>query len=92
MNETNVISSAATGIRIAVSSLQISAKTNPEALCKNYISRFQSGPINTDMQSSGSSPFRGESLSNFTGWVLNLGTQLVTLMEFLSLGIIASSC
>ena len=54
-----MISSAATVIRIAVSSLKISGETDPEVLCKNYISRFQSGSSNTDMQSSVSSPVRG---------------------------------
>ena len=85
-------SSAATGIRIAVSSLKISGETNAEVLCKIFISRFQSGSNNTDMQSSVSSPFRGELLSDFTSWVLHLATQLVTLMEFLSFWIIVSSC
>ena len=91
-HETNVISSAATVIRIAVSSLKISGETDPEVLSKNYISRFQSGSSNTDMQSSVSSPVRGESLISFTSWILNLGTHLVTLMEFLFLGIIVFSC
>ena len=54
-----MISSAATVIRIAVLSLKISGETDPEVLCKNYISRFQSGSRNTDMQSSVSSPVRG---------------------------------
>ena len=87
-----MISSTATVIRIAVSSLKISGETDPEVLCKNYISRFQSGSINTDMQSSVSSPVRGESLGSFNSWILNLGTHLVTLTEFLSLGVIVSNC